>query len=191
MAVSYTNRRAKTYYLHQGKTSKGNPKYSFAQKAEGDLVDAIPPGYEIYENPNGQVFLRHIPAQIITPEEVAVVEDGMRRYGRVEHYIIDVKKNVILIYTPDQDVDMLLEAFSPIAGVLRAGAQTRLEEILTYSPMLQFMLVDKANRLFQTQRYCFLGGVDDWIMIGTMGTLFALVKEYVPHLGQDSYFELY
>ena len=86
---------------------------------------------------------------------------------------------------------LLLEAFSSIAGLLPAGAQTKLEEILTYSPMLQFMLVDKANRLFQTQRYCFLGGIDDWIMIGTMDNLSALVKEYVPHLSQDSYFELY
>jgi hypothetical protein len=71
------------------------------------------PGYEIYENPNGQVFLRRIPAQIITAEEVAAVRDGMQRYGHLERFIIDVKKNAILVYTPDQDVDMLLEALSP------------------------------------------------------------------------------
>ena len=32
--------------------------------------------------------------------------------------------------------------------------------------MLQFVLTDKANRLFETQRYCFLGSIDDWITIG-------------------------
>ena len=42
MTVTYTNRKGKTYYLHQGKTKKGNPKYFFVQHAEGDLVEAIP-----------------------------------------------------------------------------------------------------------------------------------------------------
>lgn len=62
---------------------------------------------------------------------------------------------------------------------------------LTYSPMLQFVLVDKKQRLFETQRYCFLGAIDDWIMIGTVGELPELVKTYVQHLGEESYFELY
>jgi len=37
---------------------------------------------------------------------------------------------------------------------------------------------------------CFVGSVDDWIDIGH-GSLAALVKRYVKHLGQESYFELY
>ena len=82
MTATYTNRKGKTYYLHQGKTKLGNPKYFFALRDEGDLVEAIPPGYEVYENPNGQVFLRRIQTQIITDEEVAVVEAGMRQYCR-------------------------------------------------------------------------------------------------------------
>jgi hypothetical protein len=58
MTATYTNRKGKTYYLHQGKTKLGNPKYFFALRDEGNLVEAIPSGYEVYENPNGQVFLR-------------------------------------------------------------------------------------------------------------------------------------
>jgi hypothetical protein len=192
MTVTYTNRRGKTYYLHQGQTSKGNPKYHFAQHQEGgDLVDEIPAGYEIYENPNGQVFLRKIPAQIITAEEVAAVRDGMQRYGNLERFIIDVKKNAILVYTPDQDVDMLLEALSPLGDVMRPGVRERLESYLNYSPMLRFVLVDKANRLFQAYRFTFFSDFDDWMPIGTKGDLPALVKEYAPHLEQDSYYELY
>jgi len=42
----------------------------------------------------------------------------------------------------------------------------------------------------RTQRYCFLGSVDDWIEIGKPGKLSTLVKRYVKHLGQDSYVEL-
>ena len=64
MTATYTNRKGKTYYLHQGKTKLGNPKYFFALRDEGNLVKAIPPGYEVYENPNGQV----IPPQKTDPD---------------------------------------------------------------------------------------------------------------------------
>jgi hypothetical protein len=191
MAVTHTNRRGKTFYLHQGKTPKGNPKYHFAQSAEGDLVETIPDGYEVYENPNGRVYLRRIPPQIITDEEVAAVDAGIPRYSRLERYIIDVRKNAILIYTPDQDVDLLLASLSQIVGIVPDGAETTLESILTYSPMLQFVLVDKTKRLFEPQRVSFLGPVDEWVSIGDAEVLPKLVKTYVKHLGEDSFYDLY
>ena len=45
------NKGKKTYYLHQGKTKTGKPKYYFSTKIKGDLVEEIPEGYEIYEHP--------------------------------------------------------------------------------------------------------------------------------------------
>ena len=59
-----------------------------------------------------------------------------------------------------------------------------------YSDMLKFILVDDKRRAFVTQRYCFLGSVDDWIDIGKHGKLATLVRTYVKHLGKDSYVEL-
>ncbi len=191
MAVTYTNRRGKTYYLHQGVTKKGNPKYYFALRSEGDLAEVIPSGYEIYENPNAQVFLRRIRPQVITDEEVKIVEKGLQQYCRIKNCLVDVKKNVISIHTPDQNVDRLAASLSFFPGTHEEKVQLVSREALTYSPMLQFVLVDKKQRLFETQRYCFLGAIDDWIMIGTVGELPELVKTYVPHLGEESYFELY
>ena len=52
-------------------------------------------------------------------------------------------------------------------------------------------VIKAQRRTFQTQRYCFLGSVDDWIVIGKPGKLSTLVKKYVKHLGQDSYVELW
>ena len=66
-----------------------------------------------------------------------------------------------------------------------------LRKAVPYAPMLLFQLVDGSRRTFQTQRYCFLGSVDDWIEIGKPGKLATLVKRYVKHLGQDSYVELW
>jgi hypothetical protein len=182
MTVKHTHRKGKTYFLHQGTTKRGKPRYFFALRAEGELVATIPPGYEIYENPNGQVFLRKVRPQLITDEEVAIVEAGMRHHCRLEHYIIDVKKDTILIYTPDQDVDLLAEILEISLGIQIEGAKAALDSVLSFSPMLQFVLVDEEERLFEARRYCFLGSIDDWVSISGAEPLSELMPTYVQHL---------
>lgn len=191
MTVRHTNRTGKTYYLHQGTTKTGKPKYFFALRDEGNLVEFIPPGYEIYENPRGQVFLRKIRHQVITDEEVAIVEAGMRKYCRLERFIIDTKNNAITVYTPDQDVDELAKVLDKFSVASKTRAKQELEKFLTYSPMLRFVLIDKDRRLFETQRYSFLGSIDDWITLDYSNELPKQVKKYVKHLGEESFFDLY
>ena len=65
MPITYTNAKEKTYYLHQGTTKTGKPKYYFSTQPEGTLAEAMPEGFELYENPNAQVFLRRIPPKLI------------------------------------------------------------------------------------------------------------------------------
>ncbi len=111
MSITHVNSKGKTYYLHQGVTKTGKPKYHFAMKSEGALVQSIPEGFEIYENPNAQVFLRRIPPKILTDEERQLVEDGMRKYASVKGYKIDVRGKAIVVYTADQDVETLAGLF--------------------------------------------------------------------------------
>jgi len=190
--ITHTNAKEKTYYLHQGTTTTGKPKYYFSPKPDGTLAEAIPAGFEIYENPNAQVFLRKIPPRLITDEERQVVEDGMRKYADVKDYRIDVKGKAIVIYTADQDIETLAELFKDLSPTPSANRQFRslLRKEIHYSPMVQFLLEDEQRRLFTAQRYCFRGAIDDWIDIG-YGPLTKLVKQYVKHLGKESYFELY
>jgi hypothetical protein len=170
---------------------RGNPKYFFAKRDDGDLVESIPSGYEIYENPNAQVFLRRKRPQIIKDEEVAVVREGVKQYSSLAYAIIDVKKDAIIIYTADQDVDLLAETFGTLTGASESKVRSVVERILSYSPMMQFVLSDKEQRLFEAWRFSFLGSIDDWIPISGEDTLPALVKRYVKHLGEDSFYELY
>jgi len=190
--ITHTNTKGKTYYLHQGTTKTGKPQYYFSMESEGHLAESIPVGFEIYENPNAQVFLRRIPPKLITDEERRVVEEGMRTYADVKDYKIDVKGKAIVIYTADQDIGTLAELFKDLSPTPSANRQlmSLLRKEIQYSPMLQFLLEDEKRRLFTAQRYCFRGSVDDWIDIG-YGPLTTLVKQYVKHLGQESYFELY
>ena len=192
MPITHTNAKGKTYYLHQGTTKKGKPKYYFSLEREGQLADAIPEGFEIYENPNAQVFLRRMPPKLITDEERQIVEDGMRKYAEVQDYKIDVKGNAIVVYTADQDRETLADVFKDLYPTPAAYPQlmTLLRQGIHYSLMMQFLLEDTQRRLFTAQRYCFIGSVDDWIDIGH-SPLTTLVKRYVKHLGQESYYELF
>ena len=171
MAVEYVNRKQKTYYLHEGKTKTGKPKYFFSMKAEGALVDVIPEGYEVYENPNAQVFLRKIQPQVITPEEVAIVREGVKKFAKLDHFMVDVKGNQIVVYLCDQNVDGLMAI---VASSSRDDAG----------------LLDRLTREFEVERWCFRGSVDDWLGLDSSTDLEALVKKYGRHLGKESFYEL-
>lgn len=189
--VQYTNKKSQTFYLHQGITKTGKPKYFFSMKSEGPLVDKVPDGFEIYETPNAQVFLRKIQPKIITKEEVALVEQGMRQFSKLQHYQIDVKKNTIIIFEANQDVEALSEILRFAPRAKEVGTENLLTRLISYSPVLHFVLADEETRVFKTERYCFLGSIDDWITIGKLDKLQNLVKKYVKHLGQESYYELF
>ena len=190
MSITYTNAKGRVYYLHKGQTTAGKERYYFSMNTEGSICTSIPEGYEIYEHPNAQVFLRKIPDRIILDEEKDVVESGMRIFSSLKTYKIDIRKNTIQIYTPNQDINALesiLKTISPLAAI----AKQAINDAVNYSPDMQFILTDKEKRIFVAQRYCYLGGIDDWIHIGSPDSLGALVKKYVKHLGKESFFDLY
>jgi len=191
MSFIYRNDKNQEYYLHKSLTKKGKFKYYFSTKKEGDLVDNIPSGYEIYENPNGQVFLRKIQPILITDIEKKIVSNGMQQYSDIKYFKIDIKKDIISIYTPDEDIEGLskiLETSPYLFGNNRKN--NLLEQIIHYSPVLQFKLIDQSTRHFIARRYCYLGSIDDWIEIGNIDYLSDLVEKYIKHIGKNSYFDL-
>lgn len=191
MAIEYTNRRRKTYYLHQGTTKTGKPKYFFSLKAEGQLVDSMPDGYEIYENPNGQVFLQKIQPQIISKEELEIVKKGIKNLSAVDYYQVESKKDIIIVHIADQDTKHF-QQMADMGSIIRKLTSDEVARFsASYTPMMRFILVDRAERKFQPQRYCFRGSIDDWIDIGGQDSLENLVQKFVPHLGRESYYELF
>jgi len=187
MSIQHTSRIGKTYYLHSGVTKTGKPKYFFSLKQDGKLVDTIPDGFEVYENVNGQVFLRKIPKQIITPEELFLIESALQRHGEAWEYRAEVKKDTITIYESGSDVD----GISDIA--LRFGRRPLSEaekfRYAHYMAVLRFTVVDTNTRAFVTERFCFRGSVDDWIHIGGPAPLADQVNTYITHLGRESMYE--
>jgi len=190
MAIQHTNRKGKTYYLHRHTTKGGRVGYHFSLDDEGQLVEEIPAGYEIYEHPRGQVFLRKKREPIITEEEVNLVRSEMEKRASVEHFLIDVRDRAIVIHTADQDMDELQEFLSPF-GLSGRRVEEVLARHLSYTPMMRFVLHDAEERTFTAERYCFLGGIDDWVNLSRPGPLRRLAREFVRHLGRDSFYELF
>lgn len=193
MTIEYTNRRKQKYYLHQGQTKTGKPKYFFSMKTEGTLVETLPESYEIYENPNAQVFLRKIPPQIITPEEIDIVRAGLKKHAKlIEHrdFMLDVKNKNIVVYLCDQNIDSLGRLTPPSAGFDAERFSEVFGYSLTYTPMMQFVLDDIEDRTFIIQRWCFRGSIDDWITLDYSRDLKELVKKYGQHLGKESFYDL-
>ena len=94
--------QARRLLLHAGKTKTGKQKYWFSKSSEGEILEEIPKGYEIHENPEAQVFLRKIVPQIITPFEVAVVENGLKKYAPEQNCLVDVERKHISSTTPSK-----------------------------------------------------------------------------------------
>ena len=185
MPVTHVNRKRDTYYLHAGTTRTGKPRYWFSKSTEGELVETIPEGYEVYENAEAQVFLRKIVPQLVTPAEVAVVTQGLERYAPGQNCIVDVQREHIVVYHAER-VSLDLERFG--FGVRELPPSYR-----SYMKVMRFTLVDEKDRTFRVQRWCFRGSIDDWIDLWESrsgGKLSDLVKRFCPHIGQESLFEL-
>jgi len=164
MAVKYVNRKGQTFYLHEAKTKTGKPKYFFSMKDEGVLVESIPEGFEVYENPDAQVFLRKKKPQFITNSEIAIVREALRKHAKNQFCMVDVREKQIVVYHS-------------------AGGDL-------YQKVLRFTLINEDSRKFVTERWCFLGSIDDWIHVSGSGDLATLVKKYAPHIGKESFYEL-
>lgn len=189
--VSYTNRKGRVYSLHQGKTKAGKSKYYFSMKTEGNLVDHIPDGYEIFEHPNGMVYLSRITPKLVADEEIAMVENAVRDYAELTNFKVVTKKKQMVIFLPGRNFEEYGEKFKDYAG-MGVGVE-KLKKIfydsLYYMPMMRFILEDKKNRTFRVDRWCFIGSVDDWLELDG-GELEGLVERYCPHLGKDSFYKL-
>ncbi|HOJ10444.1 MAG TPA: hypothetical protein PK733_07620 [Clostridiales bacterium] len=162
--VHYTNYKGDRYYLHEGISKKGNPIYWFSKSTmgKGKLAEKIPNGFEIYEEPNGMVYLWKNLPQIITVNEINIVQNSISKELDAKVY---VKKNVITIY--------LFEG-----------------ECVGYQALMRFILIDEKTRKFEAQRYCFRGSIDSWIGLDTNTDLKKLAKKCCHHLGKDSFYDL-
>jgi hypothetical protein len=195
MGLQYENRRGKTYYLQEGKTPKGKPKYYMGQRITGTALDALPEGYEIYESPeHGQTVVRKCQPTTITANERATVDQAVRRFSGLKHFIVEIEGDSLVVWTPSMDLSEADDLIHKLAGAVPLPRAQELQTFLVkqshYMKMLRFVLVNPERRDFAAQRWCFRGSIDDWIHVGGLGPLSELIEKYAKHLGRESFFEL-
>ena len=190
MPFTYVNRRGKVYYIHEGKTKTGKPKYYVSLKNEGNILDAVPDGFEIYEAPeNAQAYLRKIQPQLITDLEINIVDKAIKELTDLKYYKISCKKNTISVYIPDQNIDALKIILEELRQFTNKGAiDDVLKQTITYSEKMQFILHDSKKRIFVVRRCLYEGSFDDWLLIGGPDTLKNLAEKYVVELEENSLF---
>jgi hypothetical protein len=197
MPVSYTNRKGVTYTLYRGQTKTGKPRYYFGRPDQGqsEPVTELPPGYTIIESVNGVVSLTKDHPALIGPEEVAAVESTVQQHPEAHRYRVAIKGNRIEVYEqvgPDYNElarDLHLPSLSRpgLAEELRALE----ERYARFTPVLRFILLDQARRLFGVQRMSSLGGIDDWLELGQTGPVAKLARAIIPTLGTEQFYELW
>jgi len=192
MPVTHTNCRDQIYFLHKGKTKTGKPRYWASQKAEGNLLESIPEGYEIHERPGGMVFVRKIPKTLILPHEQQCVQDQLTPLNK-QLAATYVESECWYVRTLTVDVQRYLERNST-----RYETEIQDKEIIIYEvsrgdgrPLMKFSLYDEESREYLAYRWCFKGRIDGWMRIGSPGQLRDLASKYCPALGTDEFYELW
>lgn len=185
MAIAYTNRTGSTYYLHARKTKTGKPRYVFARELGDGALDELPAGFEIVESMNGQVSLAKKRARLITEAEEGAVRAELERRRRGS-YRLEVKADALTIYQPLRSA----ETFERLAVFV---SRARVEEFIAggqYDPVLRFVLDDAEARTFRAERMTYRGE-GGWSRPLAFGEIRKLAAKFVPHLGEDSFFDLY
>lgn len=196
-AFEYRNRAGDVYYLQQGTTKTGKPKYWFGRKIRGTPVETMPPGYETYEAPDkGQVYVRKIRPSRIAAFEREMVEEAIRRDAGLEWFIVEVDGDALVVWLPgtsESEVDRLIMLTSgelPRSSYVLQRQRASWLQQTRYQRMMRFRLVDPEERLYSVDRWCFRGSIDDWYPLESGRPLPDLLRKYVQHLGRESFFEL-
>lgn len=192
MPITYTNRKGFTYYLCQGVTKSGKPRYYFAREIKDKPVEQIPEGYTISESVNGIVSLGKAQASQLRAEEIDAVKAAVARHPKHNRYRVNLRPARIEIY---EAVGPDAEAFSAELNRLipsLPGMSSRLAEQMDrytqFSSVLRFTLIDADTRAFAAERMCYLGSIDDFINIG-YGPLEPMASDMIATLGTDEFFE--
>lgn len=98
-------------------------------------------------------------------------------------------KEVVQNAVPGGDIG--LDATKIILGtVFRKKPDEAMADHIPFEAVLKLELADHQKRTFAAYRMCWVGGnKPDWLFLDE-GTLPTLLKEYVRHIGKESFYDL-
>jgi hypothetical protein len=97
----------------------------------------------------------------------------------------------IVVYTPDTDPKKAESAMRSIFGSRISTLADWTMRNTSYSPNFRLTLHDVDQRTFLAERYCYRSSIDGWIQLSGPSPLEPLARILLPHLGHESWYDLY
>lgn len=190
MPFQYVTLNGDVYHLKQSVNARGTTLYHLVKNKKGPYLDAMPEGYEIFEDPNGRLTLRKDGPKLISDDELQLVIDGMRQYSTQPKFLCDRHKKTITIYTCfEMDTAFLAKRLNlgPVETLLLEARYREFRPF--YDPEMCFVLVDPKERLFSPKRLFINRRLHGMRTIGDSDTLENLIPRYVRILTKHSAIE--
>jgi hypothetical protein len=159
--AAYTSRRGVTWYLHEGITKTGRPRYFVAKTIGDGAIAALPPGFTFRESVNGVVSVARVTASTLPEQDLAVVHAALRRHAHLMLYDVRIVKDAIVVFEPSAG------RFEAVMRFVRAKGEA-------------------DAYVAERRRY---SGQGSWWTLG-QGRIAALARRYVGAIGTDAFFEL-
>jgi hypothetical protein len=193
--ANYTNRHGSTYYVHEGKTKTGKPRYFVAKTIGEGARPTLPDGFEFAESVNGVVSVRKVDASAprIPEADLAIVRTEMARHRHLRHHRVEAVKGEIVVFEPSGGISLEdLAAASSIFGALPHSFEAQLAKLspgTRFAPVMKFVpQEDRGSYAVHRMTYRGRGG---WSWPLGLGPLPELARRYLKAVGTEDFFELY
>jgi hypothetical protein len=186
---TFQNRMGDMYYLHEGRTKTGKPRYFFAKTAGQGTLAEMPKGFEVSESINGVVSVRRTNAggSVAPDEDVRVVEAAVGRHAHLRGYMVRALGNAVVIFEPHPRPDKLRDLAQQLGFAHRAPSfvEDRMKQA-QYAPVMKFEPEGDGYVAFR-MTYRGKGG---WSWPLQSGKLHDLASKLVPSVGTEAFFDL-
>lgn len=192
MFLTYKNRLGKSHFFRAATTAKGGIRY-YITKSDNfpDLIETLPEGFEIYEDPHdGRVIFRKIVPCAVTQAELDLVQKAVETLSDLKDILIQGEGETIVIWHSQfnsisgQDENLTAEEAVEFYG-------EGINAWKKYYADFIFILIDADERIFRAARrvYMSLGGGSYTPLKEGIGSLQYLTEKFCPYMGRESYFD--
>lgn len=187
VVATFRSRGGVDWYLHEGRTKTGKPKYFVAKKVGPGALGRMPEGFEFTESINGVVSVRRVdpnPGPVAASDAELVERELQSRKGG--RYRVEAKKKELIVYEPEGVSGDELDDRAAMLGLTRAALEAAIGP-RRFTPVMRFVADGEGN--FRVERMTDRGA-GGWSWPLDAGPLESLAKKYLKTLGTEEFFEL-
>lgn len=192
MSITYTNRFGKIHFFRAATTAKGGIRH-YITKSDNfpDLIDVMPNGFEIYEDPHdGRVIFRKIVPCLVSQEQVAYVKAAVETLSDLKDIYIQGEGDAIVVWHSQfNSISGNEDNLTPEEAIEYFGENVNRWK--KYYDNFIFVLIDADKGIFRAERRVFMSRAGGGYMPlkDGIGSLQVLTQKFCPHMGRESYFD--